>query len=243
MDNKTGKYLKYAAGEIVLVVIGILIALQINNWNIEKNKRIEEDKILENLHEEFENSIKKLIFLDTIRNSAISSIKAIFSIIETKVIPYSDDQLDSLILKATVPATFDDQMGTLNMLFYSGKMNIISNEEIRNLLIAWPGIVDDVREEEIVLRDLIYNRFQENMNKYLSMSRVFRNFKYTNANTESIPKGAFIPDYDGFFRDSEIENDFAQRMIILLVTDKGSENLLLVARDIVNKIEAELDRS
>ena len=35
--NKTGKYLKYAFGEIVLVVIGILIALQINNWN-EKQK-------------------------------------------------------------------------------------------------------------------------------------------------------------------------------------------------------------
>lgn len=32
-NNKTGKYLKYAVGEIVLVVIGILIALQINNWN------------------------------------------------------------------------------------------------------------------------------------------------------------------------------------------------------------------
>ena len=32
-QNKTGKYLKYAIGEIVLVVIGILIALQINNWN------------------------------------------------------------------------------------------------------------------------------------------------------------------------------------------------------------------
>jgi hypothetical protein len=36
-ENKTGKYFKYAIGEIVLVVIGILIALQINNWN-EKRK-------------------------------------------------------------------------------------------------------------------------------------------------------------------------------------------------------------
>lgn len=33
MENKTGKYLKYAIGEIVLVVIGILIALSINTWN------------------------------------------------------------------------------------------------------------------------------------------------------------------------------------------------------------------
>ena len=38
--NKTGKYLKYAIGEIVLVVIGILIALQINNWNENRKSKI-----------------------------------------------------------------------------------------------------------------------------------------------------------------------------------------------------------
>ena len=36
MENKTGKYFKYAIGEIILVVIGILIALQINNWNSQR---------------------------------------------------------------------------------------------------------------------------------------------------------------------------------------------------------------
>ena len=39
VSGKTGKYFKYAIGEIVLVVIGILIALQINNWNIRKNQQ------------------------------------------------------------------------------------------------------------------------------------------------------------------------------------------------------------
>jgi hypothetical protein len=44
MENKTGKYFKYAIGEIILVVIGILIALQINNWNENrKNEKIERD--------------------------------------------------------------------------------------------------------------------------------------------------------------------------------------------------------
>ncbi|MEY8022146.1 DUF6090 family protein, partial [Muriicola sp. SD30] len=37
--NKTGKYLKYAIGEIILVVIGILIALGINNWNDQKKNK------------------------------------------------------------------------------------------------------------------------------------------------------------------------------------------------------------
>ena len=39
-ENKMGKYLKYAIGEIILVVIGILIALQINNWNQNRLKEI-----------------------------------------------------------------------------------------------------------------------------------------------------------------------------------------------------------
>ena len=43
MENKTTKYFKYAIGEIVLVVIGILIALQINNWNEHRKLNIRAD--------------------------------------------------------------------------------------------------------------------------------------------------------------------------------------------------------
>ena len=47
MKNNFGKYLKYAIGEILLVVIGILIALQINNYNNTKQQRkIEQDYLL-----------------------------------------------------------------------------------------------------------------------------------------------------------------------------------------------------
>ena len=45
-EGKTGKYLKYASGEIILVVIGILIALQINNWNEGRKNEIKEYKLL-----------------------------------------------------------------------------------------------------------------------------------------------------------------------------------------------------
>jgi len=40
-ENKTGKYLKYAIGEILLVMVGILLALQVNNWNEELNAKEE----------------------------------------------------------------------------------------------------------------------------------------------------------------------------------------------------------
>lgn len=77
MENKTGKYLKYALGEIILVVIGILIALQINNWNENRKTSIQEsiffsdvlgdlqkDEIKLDYIKEFH--LKRIAFLDTL---------------------------------------------------------------------------------------------------------------------------------------------------------------------------------
>ena len=50
LEDKTGKYLKYALGEIIVVVIGILIALQINNWNDGRKNQIKEHKLLTEMH-------------------------------------------------------------------------------------------------------------------------------------------------------------------------------------------------
>ncbi len=65
-QNKTGKYLKYAVGEIVLVVLGILIALQINNWNNQKIERNLEtnilNEILVNLKKDVININSKITF-------------------------------------------------------------------------------------------------------------------------------------------------------------------------------------
>lgn len=52
MENKTSKYFKYALGEIILVVIGILIALQVNNWNETRKQQLEIDKLLGDIEED-----------------------------------------------------------------------------------------------------------------------------------------------------------------------------------------------
>ena len=59
-ENKTANYLKYAIGEIVLVVIGILIALQINNWNENRKLRIEEIGMLKDIKEDLKASINEI---------------------------------------------------------------------------------------------------------------------------------------------------------------------------------------
>lgn len=60
-ENRVAKYLRYAVGEILLVVIGILIALQINNWNSNRIDRLKEREYLENFLEEMK---KDSVFLN-----------------------------------------------------------------------------------------------------------------------------------------------------------------------------------
>lgn len=71
--NKTGKYLKYAIGEIILVVIGILIALQINNWNEHRKARAFEYKVLHEIHLDLkEDLIETANSMKAMRDSEVS---------------------------------------------------------------------------------------------------------------------------------------------------------------------------
>lgn len=83
MENKTSKYLKYAIGEIVLVVIGILIALQINNWN--------EQKRSENIGKQY---------LAGIKNNLSSDNEIANKVIEAHMNPINIiNSIDSIFLK------------------------------------------------------------------------------------------------------------------------------------------------
>ena len=59
-QNKTGKYFKYAIGEIILVVLGILIALSINNWNEDRKSRVVELKVLKQIEGDLSKNLSQL---------------------------------------------------------------------------------------------------------------------------------------------------------------------------------------
>ena len=80
-DNKPIKYLRYAIGEIVLVVIGILIALSINNWNEKRKIIIKERSYIQSIYKDLKNDIKKInvcrTMLSNHYNIGIEVLKAI----------------------------------------------------------------------------------------------------------------------------------------------------------------------
>ncbi|WCO02215.1 DUF6090 family protein [Psychroserpens ponticola] len=87
MENKTGKYFKYAIGEIILVVIGILIALQINNWNEHKKQKEKERQVLTEIISDLDYTLFDLDRVLNTRtnnlNRTINSIKTIIDVLET----------------------------------------------------------------------------------------------------------------------------------------------------------------
>ena len=87
--SPAGRYMLYAIGEIALVVIGILIALQINNWNEWRNDRIKEKEVLQDLQVNLESNVeflKENIDLFTLRRK---SSTIIINVMDNKL-PYHD---------------------------------------------------------------------------------------------------------------------------------------------------------
>ena len=70
-EGRLSKYLLYAIGEIALVMIGILLALQVNNWNEHKKERIAEEKILSDLKEELYTNRLKIVHSENRREALL----------------------------------------------------------------------------------------------------------------------------------------------------------------------------
>ncbi|MCA0154279.1 DUF6090 family protein [Winogradskyella vincentii] len=130
--NKTGKYLKYAIGEIILVVIGILIALQINNWN-EKRKTTE---IRNNYYQQVLKDLKKdSIYINRIIINLDSSLSKYQSYLEK--LPKAEDINDFVLLFGSLDWTFEYitfNTNTLESLISTGDIKLMP-DNIRNGLL------------------------------------------------------------------------------------------------------------
>jgi hypothetical protein len=144
--NKTGKYFKYSIGEIVLVVIGILIALQINQWN-ENRKENNALKILtENLNSEFQKNLKELeIDLSRVKNT-ITASHTLLSYTGLKNVEVDNIIIDSLIYYAISNPTWNPSSYVLNDIKNSGKLSTLKNENLKLLLYDWDRLYEDILE-------------------------------------------------------------------------------------------------
>jgi len=133
-ENNVAKYLRYAVGEILLVVIGILIALQINNWNEIRKERLVEIKYLINLKHDLQSDSTDLVYYKNIRLGQANAAHELITYAKSKNV--TDVYiLDSLYITIALWWEFVPNNNTFEELRSSGNLKLIRNVSIKNLLL------------------------------------------------------------------------------------------------------------
>lgn len=148
-ESKLSVYLVYAFGEIILVVIGILIALQINNLNEQRKQNNLEQGYLLALKKEFENNLieaKRVIYLT---EKLHINAKELTNYTGPKVPDISEKKIGELYF-----GTINNEVqyrpgnGVLNEILNSGKLNIFRNNELKNALATLDAMLLKIRFQE-----------------------------------------------------------------------------------------------
>ena len=243
--NKTGKYLKYAIGEIVLVVLGILIALQINNWNELNKERASEKIILNEIRDNLKFDLKDFESnIANLQNKAISS-KSILKILESNS-DYNDSIGYFFFYLKTYPH-FSNKSNGYNLLQSKG-LDIIQNDSIRK------SITDLYEDRYQYLKTyekerIDYNNSLENKVSPYYGTRTLPNDKLPN---ELIIKGSVktllefgffrnIKNYDLLKKDFELHGiikDIETWATILGATHNSVKNDVL---ELIKQIETEIE--
>lgn len=166
-ENRFSKYLLYAIGEIVLVVIGILIALQFNEWKDDRKYKIAEQKILQGLLTEFENAELELKIDDSSRVDIRNSVTSVLKMRTTGEISiYEFDSITTLLNYIKMYRFYTPSHPQLNDLQSSGNFDMLSSKATKNALLKYIEWWDRIAVLEKNTQQSIFN----NMHPYLSQN-------------------------------------------------------------------------
>jgi hypothetical protein len=149
--GKFSKYLLYAIGEIILVVIGILIALKINSWNQQRIEDKLETELLLGLMEEFQYNLVELDASLKVNQKVTQACLELTQIIRSDSITQASERVDNLLITIGSFNSFDARTGVSGEIVDSGKLNILKSDALRVQLVNWITLLEDC-EEDILFR-------------------------------------------------------------------------------------------
>jgi len=229
-----GRYVTYAVGEIILVVIGILLALEINNWN-EARKDLESEQILlRGLLKEMTGNRDELVKTMSYHGRSKNASKKLIEIYKGDFHKYKGHQLDSLFAEVQWCWTFDPKMGVLNSIKTTGKINVIRNPKIQSFIATFEELAIDSREEALTIKSIIITQYMPAVNQYISANE---RDKYLGVDV----KGSKFPsNYEGLFNDRSVESIVSY--IYFWRVDEHDEEEVLLAQlnEAISIVEGEI---
>lgn len=231
-QHKSSRYLKYAIGEIILVVIGILIALQINNWNEDRKALKAEIKLLSALNNEFKlnrNVLKTDIAdLDKTINALSTTLKLMSKNLEISAI---DSKLDSILLVCITNYQWEATDFALKELENSSKLSDLQNEDLKPMIYDWSRHLKQIEknsEESYKSFDFLLDYIK----RHGSLRQLDRYQQY-------LPEGASILRKDNLnlLTDPEFENAVDDFLVYTRQLQESYEQAIVKLDLIISKTE------
>lgn len=142
-ENRISKYAMYAVGEIFLVMIGILLALQFNNWNTEKSNEAKATWYLENIAEDMEYQKASLLDIKTLYVKSIKYGKSILSSYNKHKNFRKIDSFNEKVNVLSLSQNFPNINNTYREMISSGQLSLIKNKELSTDIIDYYLFTED----------------------------------------------------------------------------------------------------
>jgi len=149
-ENRFSRYFIYAIGEIVLVMVGILLALQVNSWNEQRKMVKAEQVLLIQLRTDFRSDLEQLEGKIASGSHIVSASSVALQYLDNP----TDVNRDSLFKNLSAILGWPTFKETKNDMNNTGRLQLIQNEELRSMLSHWPTEVIRVQETEQEIKSL-----------------------------------------------------------------------------------------
>ena len=222
-ENKFSKYLIYAIGEIILVVIGILIALQINNLNEDRKNRIAEIQMLTNISNELISNDDILNNSDNIISNQINQTKDFLNLMHSQPQDSSISKVGKLLSQATEVEDVQLSLSAINRTI-DNSIELIRNDSIKNNLLKYPLLFAGYKEQEKLMMSLKDDRIRPRIKEHIYIG----------------DKSKFPSDFINLLSDRNLANDLTDRLWesnewkddLLTVKNQGQLLIRLIEKEI-----------
>ncbi|MFI8377892.1 DUF6090 family protein [Leeuwenhoekiella sp. NPDC079379] len=235
LDGKFKNYIVYAFGEIVLIVLGILIAWKINNLNEIRKSEIVQVKIYESLYEELHTN---LIVLD----SAILRYTSTATNLQKSLayVGLQEEQLSNEAKSVIIEMRFknsnlsDEALSSINS---TDKFQFIESDSLKILIAQYPGHINEFMEQEVKLRNITENKLKPLLEKHLSLVDMLPE----NATYKRIKSYVQESDYKGLLNNKEYQNSIINDLLQTKIQLKIAKSLREKTEELSLKLNLELN--
>ena len=236
LEGWVSRYFGYAVGEIVLIVVGILLALQISEWNQGRKDRAEETEILLRLKGEMTVNQTEAKRLKAFYRNTANEMRDFLDLIKPDPEPLAREELINYVRKLWISPEYSPSRGVWDTLIASGKIGLIENDLIITKLNAWSSSFG-VYEDTLKSRDINIERYKVALEKYYG----FRDAMLMPEDwMRPLNPSNFNHDSQVLLAMPELENaaEFARLNLAMLARDM--EKIETLQNEVISLIDAEL---